>query len=283
MNCRNLLLKAVIFGLLVSILMAGAHSVAVYSDAPLRTGAGPHTEVLQMTQASKGSKANQQPFAERYAGKLRIVARFLPKEFVPDGDLSKPVWKAATQVRFDKDALGRKSYPESETRVACLWSDGFVYFAYWCKYSTLNIYEGEDITKERWELWNRDVVEVFINPEPERFYHYYEFEVSPNNMWIDLEIDLQKKPFNSAAWNSGFEHATRIDAATHVWTCEMRIPAASMGVREIKANSEWRLNFYRADGPGSDEMRRFLSWNVLPTEKLSFHQPASFGFVQFKR
>ncbi len=283
MNRRNLLLKTLTSGLLASIMTAGAYSVAVYPDPPLGTGAGPHSEVLQMTHSNKVSKANQQPPAEPYAGKLKIVSRFLPEDFVPDGDLSKPVWKAAMQIQFDNDALGRKAYPESETRVASLWSSGFVYFAYWCKYSTLNIYEGEDITKERWELWNRDVVEVFINPQPERFSHYYEFEVSPNNMWIDLEIDLQNKPFNSAAWNSRFEHATRIDAPRHIWTCEMRIPSGSMGAGEIKPNSEWRLNFYRADGPGSDEKRRFLSWNVLPTEKLSFHQPASFGLIRFER
>ena len=48
----------------------------------------------------------------------------------------------------------------------------------------------------------------FSNPQPERITHYYEFEVAPNNQWIDLEIEKTKTPFNDAAWNSGFSHAT---------------------------------------------------------------------------
>ena len=53
------------------------------------------------------------------------------------------------------------------------------------------------------------VLPNFVNPEPARVNHYYEFEVAPNNQWIDLEIDKDKTPFNDAKWNSGFDHATR--------------------------------------------------------------------------
>ena len=55
-----------------------------------------------------------------------------------------------------------------KTRVAVVWSDRYIYFAFSGHYESLNVYEGEDIAKERWELWNRDVVEVFANPQPER-------------------------------------------------------------------------------------------------------------------
>ena len=74
----------------------------------------------------------------------------------------------------------------------------YVYFAYRCKYTTLNVYEGKDPSKDFWTLWDRDVVEIFLNPQPEHMQHYYEFEVAPNNLWIDLEIDLDKKPFDDA-------------------------------------------------------------------------------------
>ena len=102
--------------------------------------------------------------------------------------------------------------------MASRWTATHLYFAFRCKYSTLNVYEGEDASKERWELWNRDVAEVFFNPGPQRVPHYYEFEVAPNNQWIDLEIDKTKTPFNDAAWDSHFDHATRVDSANHVWS-----------------------------------------------------------------
>ncbi len=221
------------------------------------------------------------PKTQGYAGNMRITSRFSAEDFAPDGDLMKSVWQGAEAVSFDRAAFGGKQYPESETRVASFWTPRYVYFAFWCKYSTLNYYKGEATEKERWELWNRDVAEVFINPEPARFNHYYEFEVSPNNQWIDLEIDLGKNPFNDAHWDSRFEHATRIDEAGRIWTCEMRIRSSSMGTRMIEPGMEWRLNFYRADGPGPDSQRRFLSWSPVPGPKTTFHQPASFGIIRF--
>ena len=211
-----------------------------------------------------------------------MTSKFTPADFVPDGNLTKKVWQDAPRITFDRDGFGDTHYPDSEVQVASLWTPGYVYFAYWCKYRSLNVYAGEDTVKERWELWNCDVVEAFINPEPERILHYYEFEVAPNNQWIDLEIDLSKTPFNDAGWDSHFEHATKVDAENKVWVVEMRIPVKSMGVNAIQPGDAWRLNLYRADGPGDDTQRRFISWSPLPdAARNSFHQPASFGIIKF--
>jgi len=139
-----------------------------------------------------------------YTSRVRIHSRFSPEGLVPDGILRKKVWRKAEWLSFDHDMSGRQKFPEAEIRVASFWTSTHVYFAFRCKYTTLNVYEGEDSAKERWELWNRDVVEVFVNPQPERVNHYYEFEVSPNNQWIDLEIDKDKDPFNDAGWDAGF-------------------------------------------------------------------------------
>jgi len=217
-----------------------------------------------------------------YSSNLQIRSRFSPEDLTPDGNLQKWVWQTAEWVRFDHDLSGRRNFPEARTEVGSFWTSPFVYFTFSCKYSSLNIYEGEDAVKERWELWNRDVVEVFVNPEPERVKHYYEFEVAPNNQWIDLEIDLEREPFNDAAWDSHFEHATRIDPENHLWTCEMRIPISALTsrAREPGRNAEWRINFCRADGPGDDSQRRFLCWSTIPAGK-SFHVPTRFGIIRF--
>lgn len=217
-----------------------------------------------------------------YTSQVRINSEFSTNDFVPDGDLRKEVWRRAKWIRFDHDMSGRRHYPQARTAVASLWTPSYVYFAFRCRYTTLNIYEGEDPAKERWELWNRDVAEVFINPQPERVNHYYEFEVAPNNQWIDLEIDKDKTPFNDATWNSGFEHATRVNPKALEWTLEMRIPVEKMGVNEIEPRAEWRVNFFRADGPGDDAQRRFLAWSTIPEGK-SFHVPVRFGIIRFEK
>jgi hypothetical protein len=212
-----------------------------------------------------------------------MVSEFSDIDVVPDGDLGKKMWSAAKRVRFDQAAFSRRTYPKAETLVASRWTEKYLYLAFWCHYQTLNTYEGEDAGPERWQLWEKDVVEAFINPQPERPSHYYEFEVAPNNQWLDLEVELNRIPFNDRKWNSGFEHATRIDSVGHLWTVEMRIPVVSMTNQGIRPNAEWRINFYRCDGPGTDRSRRMMSWGPLPLNlpQNSFHQPASFGVLRF--
>ena len=200
-------------------------------------------------------------------------------DVAPDGDLSKAFWKNSDFVEFDQDAWGKSHYPEVSTRVKSLWTDSYIYFGFLGRYDSLNTYDGEDPAPERWQLWNRDVVEVFLNPQPDRVQHYYEFEVAPNNQWIDLEIDKTKEPFNSASWNSGFEHATRIDAKKHIWTTEMRIPLAAINVSALRAGAKWRANFFRAAGQGGDDHRKFLAWSIIPGGT-TFHVPTRFGILE---
>ena len=214
-----------------------------------------------------------------------IVSEFSAVDVEPDGDLTKALWSGAKRVRFDQAAFAQASYPESATSVASRWTAKYLYLAFWCNYQSLNIYEGEDPGPERMQLWERDVVEAFINPEPDRTQHYYEFEVAPNNQWVDLEIDLTQRPFGNAQWNSGFQHATRVDAVHHIWTSEWRIPMSSIAPAAPHANEEWRLNFYRCDGPGSNATRKEMSWGAMPENSTehTFHQPASFGVLRFAK
>jgi hypothetical protein len=214
-----------------------------------------------------------------YSSSAEIEAR-RTKDFSPDGDLSKKIWKQATWVEFDHDMSRRTKLPNAATRVAVAWSDHAIYFAFECRYDVLNVYEGEDASKERLGLWDRDVAEVFLNPQPETITHYYEFEVAPNNQWVDLEIDKTKEPFGDANWNSGFAHATKIDARNHIWIAEFRIPSSSMKVRSIRPGALWRVNFFRVAGPGGDDQRMFLAWSTIP-EGRTFHVPSRFGILRF--
>jgi cellulose/xylan binding protein with CBM9 domain len=216
---------------------------------------------------------------QAYSSNIEAETRHSSADFVPDGDLTKPSWKHAKWFEFDNDASGKSHYPDVTTSVASLWTASHIYFAFSGRYDSLNTYEGEDQKKERWQLWDRDVVEVFLNPQPERVNHYFEFEVAPNNQWIDLEIDKTKDPFNDPSWNSGFAHATRIDADHRVWSTEMRIPLASMNVKAPSPGAQWRVNFFRAAGKGGDERREFLAWSIIPEGK-TFHVPTRFGILK---
>jgi hypothetical protein len=219
---------------------------------------------------------------QTYLNDVTITSKMAPADFILGGNLSRDVWKGAPRVKYDVEVRANKAFPDSATEVASVWTPHYLYLGYRCHFRSLNVFEGEDIARERFGLWTRDTAEAFINPEPGRFNHYYEFEVAPNNQWVDLEIDLSKKPFGNVHWDSNFEHVTSVDAKRHIWTAEMKIPVKSMGVAEITPGTIWRLNLYRLDGHGEDPVRRFLSWGPLPPgENRSFHQPASFGMIKF--
>lgn len=217
-----------------------------------------------------------------YKSHSRIISRRTPEDFTPDGNLAKPAWREARWARFDDDPFRRKRHIRAQTAVATLWTPRTLYLGYRCRYVVLNVFHGENPTKEKMGLWNRDVVEAFLNPQPRHMDHYYEFEVAPNNLWIDLEINLQKNPTYDARWNSGFEHATTINRARRFWTCEMRIPVASLGVQALREGMAWRGNFYRATGFGDDAHRSFLCWSpVHGLRKPNFHVPEFFGLIDF--
>jgi len=231
--------------------------------------------LLELSRPSQAPGTSRQP----YASDVQLKIKRSLADFAPDGDLSKPSWKRAESVEFDHAASGKVHYPEVSTRVAALWTEAYIYFSFWSRYDSLNIFEGEDPAAERWQLWDRDVVEVFLNPQPERVQHYYEFEVAPNNQWVDLEIDKTRDPFNDASWNSRFEHATRVEAKEHIWTTEMRIPLSSINVSAVRAGAKWRANFFRAAGKGGDDRRKFLAWSIIPGGG-TFHVPTRFGILK---
>ena len=230
---------------------------------------------LQLSALSQVASTTKQP----YASNVQLPVKRSSADFLADGDLSKSAWTHAESVEFDHDASGKSHYPEVSTRVASVWTEVYIYFAFWCRYDSLNVYQGEDPAVERWQLWDRDVVEVFLNPQPERVNHYYEFEVAPNNQWVDLEINKDREPFNDMSWNSKFDHATRIDDKTHIWTTEMRIPISSINGGTVHPGTIWRANFFRAAGEGGDDHRKFLAWSIIPEGK-TFHVPTRFGILK---
>jgi alpha-galactosidase len=208
-----------------------------------------------------------------------VEAGRISLDFELDGDLDKAPWTSVSPLLLEQANEPPARYPEARTEVSVLWRPSALYIGFRCRFTELNLFDDPDVSLERWELWNRDVVEVFINPFPEHVTRYWEFEVSPRNQWIDLAIDLKREPIWDAGWNSGFTHATRIDENSRTWCCEMRLPVSAFALDCIRPEQEWRVNFYRCDGPGDDSIRRFLAW--CPTCETTFHVPARFGRLVF--
>jgi hypothetical protein len=87
-------------------------------------------------------------------------------------------------------------------------------------------------------LWDRDVVEAFINADPQNIRHYGEFEVAPTNERLDLMVNLPGRDF---AWSSQFQSLVKVDRSRKLWTCQVRIPLAALGQKKPSTGTRWGL------------------------------------------
>jgi hypothetical protein len=211
----------------------------------------------------------------------RLLARSLPlpvmkavrveSDFDVDGNLDKPAWKKARPVAVEYAIADGTARPALSTPVRCLWSDRYVYFAFACPFTKLTTFEPVS-KQERLGLWDKDVVEVFLAPDPSKITRYGEYEVAPTNERLDVLIDRPKSDF---PWDSQFTSAVKVDEASKVWTAELKIPLDTLNAPRPAPGARWRLNLYRSDKAGAV----FMGWS--PTMNGSAHTPEKFGVLEF--
>ncbi len=212
----------------------------------------------------------------------KLLARSLPlpvaraartADFDLDGTLGNPAWAAAARpLWLDCQARDHAARPELATAARILWSDRFLYLGFECPFTELTTFEPPRSDGEREGLWERDVVEAFIAPDPGQIGRYTEFEVAPTNERLDLRLSPEG---GELAWDSGFQSAVHVDRAAGVWRCEMRIPLGALSATPPTAGTRWRLNLFRHDAAH----RAGLAWS--PPLSGSFHVPERFGTLEF--
>jgi predicted TIM-barrel fold metal-dependent hydrolase len=213
----------------------------------------------------------------------KLLARSLPvpvakaarvqSDFKPDGKLTDSAWNVAKSVWLDAQSKDSTVLADIATEVKILWSDAFLYLGYRCAFTTLTTFEPAFTDKERQGLWDRDVVEAFINADPDNLKHYTEFEIAPTNEKLDLILKLPDRDFD---WSSGFESAVHIDDSAKTWQCEVRIPLSKLASTKPAPGTRWRINLYRCDRAN----KAFLAWS--PTLTGTFHTPERFGILEFQ-
>jgi hypothetical protein len=200
-----------------------------------------------------------------------MSAARISQDFEPDGQLTETEWKSAKPVRLEYSLAEVNAVPSASTEVKALWSDKYLYLSFEAPYSELKMAANPG-REERLGLWDDDVVEAFIGPDPAQPNQYSEYEWAPNGERLDLKLSLPERDF---AWQSGMESAVRVDSQAKLWRTEVRIPLASISPMAPKAGTRWRLNLYRHD----NARRVFLAWN--PTLTRTAHTPEMFGWLEF--
>lgn len=131
-------------------------------------------------------------------------------------------------------------------------------------------------------IYDEEVVEIFIASGSESPIDYYEFELSPNGVLLDVKVhnpdDDRTTMQLDFGWNCpGLRWGARRDDANHRWQAYYAIPWTSIGATSILPTT-WRANFYRIERPrhGTPE---FSCWSPTLTDPADFHKPAQFGML----
>ena len=187
-----------------------------------------------------------------------------------------PFWQKTRPIFAQSDPEGRP-VPEYRTEIRSRWTKDNIYFLFLGPFRQLYLKPRPDAARETYGLWNWNVAEVFIGTDFKDIQRYKEFEVSPQNEWVDLDIDLHKPHHEDGwKWNSGFEHLARIDENQHTWYAALRIPFAALGVEPALPGTRFRVNFYRTQGPPQSATE--IMWQ--PVMGKTFHAPERFGLLQ---
>jgi hypothetical protein len=185
-------------------------------------------------------------------------------------------WLGARPTYAEVDPNGRRM-PEYRTEIRSRWTKDNLYFLFTCPYQHLYLKPAPDVARETYELWKWNVAEVFIGSDFHDIKRYKEFEVSPQNEWVDLDINLNAPRHEDGwVWNSGFEHRARIDEAAHIWYAAMKIPFTALGTPAPAEGTAFRLNLFRTEGPPTDTKE--ITWR--PPMSNTFHTPERFGLLR---
>ncbi len=203
-----------------------------------------------------------------------VVAVQMPEPPDADGFPSLSSWEVSAPLRFDADWQGKNADHERETEVRLLWTSEWLYLRFRARFREITVFSDAEPNGRRDQLWDRDVAEVFLQPDSSRLCCYKEFEVSPNGFWIDLDI----APGEKHDLKSGLRRRVILNEATKTWVAELALPMKCLADRFDHA-STWRVNFYRVEG--TVEPRFYSAWQPTRTAVPNFHVPEAFGELVF--
>ena len=205
-----------------------------------------------------------------------VVARELSGAPDAEGFPREERWELAAPIGFAADWQGKNEDAGRATEVRLLWTPETLWLRFRCRYRILTVFEDSEANGRRYQLWDRDVAEVFLQIDPRQPRRYWEFEIAPNGMWIDLDIS----PEGKRDPKSGMKSRVAVNEAEKLWTAEVALPMRSL-IERFDSSADWRVNFFRVEG--AQEPRFYSSWQPTHTPQPNFHVPEAFGRLRFQR
>ena len=194
-------------------------------------------------------------------------------------DLRSTEWNHAQVVRIDRYWSGAPAPDGRHAEARILWSTKALHVRFVCHQAEpLVISEKPQNLTKTMGLWDRDVCEIFIAPDPHLIERYLEFEAAPTGEWLDVAIHWTAQKRESD-WQFNSHMITAASVENGRVTIAMRIPW-NHWIHEPQKGERWRVNLFRC--VGKDPNRGYLAWQPTLTPQPNFHVPQVFGSLVFK-
>jgi hypothetical protein len=205
-----------------------------------------------------------------------IVAPFT-KTNISVGDFEHPAWATAQPAYIHRYWSGADAPPSRHAEARIIWSADGLTVRFECEQTEpLLVNPGPKLNEKTTGLWERDVCEFFVAPDPAQPNRYLEFEVAPTGEWLDLAIEL-----TDGVRHTDWEFHSGMTAAARVAGEQVMIGMClpwSESLPQPQVGSVWRANLFRCIGLGAE---RYLAWQPTGTLQPNFHVPEAFGRLEF--
>ena len=197
---------------------------------------------------------------------------------IPVADFQNSEWSRAHPIKIDRYWSGDPAPASRHAEARILWSNKALHLRFVCHQGeSLIVNEKPQLEKKTMGLWDRDVCEIFIAPDPNIVERYFEFEAAPTGEWIDVAIHWTPEKRESD-WEFASHMTTAARVETERVTIAMRIPW-NHWIHQPQRGERWRVNLFRCVGKDPD--RGYLAWRPTKTPKPGFHVPQVFGWLVF--
>jgi alpha-galactosidase len=207
-----------------------------------------------------------------------MIAAYYTANDLSAADLDHAEWYRVKAIPLTRYWSGKPAPVDRHAEARILWSDESLCIRFVCRQTEPLIVSSNPQTERKtMGLWERDVCEVFLAPNPVQPNRYFEFEAAPTGEWVDLAVHL-KPGQRETEWDfvSGMTTTARIGEGQT--TIAMRIPWGDR-IHRPQRGEKWRANLFRC--VGSNNLRGYLAWQPTHTEQPNFHVPETFGWLVF--
>jgi alpha-galactosidase len=187
-------------------------------------------------------------------------------------------WWEARPVEIARYWSGTEAPAGRHAEARILWSEQALLVRFLCHQTEPLVTSSTPQTEKKTiGLWDRDVCEIFVAPDPNVPDRYFEFEAAPTGEWVDLAIQITPdKRELDWEFHSGMTAGARVEKDRVI--VAMRIPWNG-SIRKPQHGDRWGVNLFRCVGSG--ETRGYLAWQPTCTAQPNFHVPKAFGSLLF--